>query len=49
MAIFEGVTDVVKIKALMKALSKGAKEVITKKVRKGKTGWSEQWIKELFN
>ena len=47
-AIFESVTDIVKIKALMKALSKGAKEVITKKVRKGKTGWSEQWIKELF-
>ena len=49
MALFEGVTDIVKIKALMKALSKGAKEVITKKVRKGKTGWSEQWIKELFD
>lgn len=49
-ALIEGVTDMVKVKALIKAASKGLKQVITKKVRHGKNGnWSESWVKELFN
>lgn len=49
-ALIEGVTDLVKVKALIKAASKGIKQVITKKVRHGKNGnWSESWVKELFN
>ena len=48
-ALLEGVTDVVKIKALIKAASKGIKEVITKSGRKDKDGtWTEDTIRELF-
>jgi len=48
-ALLEGVTDVVKIKALIKAASKGIKEVITKSGRKDKNGtWTEDTIRELF-
>ena len=48
-ALLEGVTDVVKIKALIKTASKGIKEVITKSGRKDKDGtWTEDTIRELF-
>ena len=48
-ALLEGVTDAVKIKALIKAASKGIKEVITKSGRKDKDGaWTEDTIRELF-
>jgi hypothetical protein len=47
--LLEGVTDLVKIKALLKAASKGIKEVIQKKHNKEGDGqWSETWIKEIF-
>ena len=49
MALLEGVTDLVKIKALIKAASKGIKEVVNKRrTNHGKEGWSEEWIKEVF-
>ena len=48
-ALLEGVTDVVKVKALIKAASKGIKEVITRSGRKDKDGtWTEDTIRELF-
>jgi hypothetical protein len=48
-ALLEGVTDLVKIKALIKAASKGIKEVVNKRrTNHGKEGWSEEWIKEVF-
>jgi hypothetical protein len=48
-ALLEGVTDLVKIKALIKAASKGIKEVVNKRrTNDGKKGWSEEWIKEVF-
>ena len=48
-ALLEGVTDVVKIKALIKAAAKGIKEVITKSGKKDKDGtWTEDTIRELF-
>lgn len=48
-ALLEGVTDLVKIKALIKAASKGIKEVMNKRrTNHGKEGWSEEWIKEVF-
>lgn len=47
-ALLEGVTDIVKIKALIKAASKGLKEVITKHGRKNEGEWTEETIRELF-
>lgn len=48
-ALLEGVTDLVKIKALIKAASKGIKEVMNKRrTNHGEEGWSEEWIKEVF-
>lgn len=48
-ALLEGITDVVKIKALIKAASKGIKEVITRSGKKDKDGsWTEDTIRELF-
>ena len=47
-ALLEGVTDIVKIKALIKAASKGLKEVITKRGRKNEGEWTEETIRELF-
>lgn len=48
-ALLEGVTDLVKIKALIKAASKGIKEVMNKRrTNHGDEGWSEEWIKEVF-
>ena len=48
-ALLEGVTDIVKVKALIKAASKGLKEVITKSRKKDKDGsWTEDTIRELF-
>lgn len=48
-SLLEGVTDIVKVKALIKAASKGLKEVITKSRTKGKDGnWTEDTIRELF-
>ena len=48
-ALLEGVTDLVKIKALIKAASKGIKEVVNKRrTNHGEEGWSEEWIKEVF-
>ena len=48
-ALLDGVTDSVKVKALIKAASKGLKEVITKSGRKDKDGhWTEDTIRELF-
>jgi alkylated DNA repair dioxygenase AlkB len=48
-ALFESVTDIVKIKALMKAATKGAKEVMSKRrTNHGKEGWSEEWVREIF-
>ena len=49
MQIFEGITDAVKIKALIKSLAKGVKEVTTKtRSSKGKTIWQDETIKEIF-
>lgn len=49
MELLEGVTDLVKIKALIKAASKGIKEVVNKRrTNQGEEGWSEEWIKEVF-
>lgn len=48
-ALLEGVTDIVKVKALIKAASKGLKEVIIKSGKKDKDGsWTEDTIRELF-
>lgn len=47
-ALLEGVTDVVKVKALIKAASKGLKEVITKRGKKDQGEWTEETIRELF-
>ena len=47
-ALLEGVTDIVKVKALIKAASKGLKEVITKRGRKNEGEWTEETIRELF-
>lgn len=48
-ALLEGVTDLVKVKALIKAASKGIKEVITRSGKKDKDGtWTEDTIRELF-
>lgn len=47
-ALLEGVTDIVKVKALIKAASKGLKEVITKKSKKDQGEWTEETIRELF-
>lgn len=48
-ALLEGVTDLVKIKALIKAASKGIKEVVNKRRTNHEKGeWSEEWIKEVF-
>ena len=47
-ALLEGVTDIVKIKALIKAASKGLKEVITKRGKKNQGEWTEETIRELF-
>ena len=48
-ALLEGVTDIVKVKALIKAASKGLKEVITKSRKKDEDGsWTEDTIRELF-
>ena len=48
-ALLEGVTDIAKVKALIKAASKGLKEVITKSGKKNKDGsWTENTIRELF-
>ena len=48
-ALLEGVTDLVKVKALIKAAVKGVKEY-TSKTRKPneKGGWTEETIRELF-
>ena len=46
--LLEGVTDIVKVKALIKAASKGLKEVITKRGKKDKGEWTEETIRELF-
>ena len=48
-ALLEGVTDLVKVKALIKAAVKGLKEY-TSKTRKsdGEGGWTEETIRELF-
>lgn len=48
-ALIEGVTDLVKIKALIKAAAKGVKEVIRKQHNKeGEGDWNETWVKEIF-
>ena len=47
-ALLEGVTDIVKVKALIKAASKGLKEVITKRGKKDRGEWTEETIRELF-
>lgn len=48
-ALLEGVTDLVKIKALIKAASKGIKEVIRKQhSSEGDKDWNETWVKEIF-
>ena len=47
-ALLEGITDIVKIKALIKAASKGLKEVITKRGKKDQGEWTEETIRELF-
>ena len=48
-ALLEGVTDLVKVKALIKAAVKGIKEY-TSKTRKPNEegGWTEETIRELF-
>ena len=48
-ALLEGVTDLVKVKALIKAAVKGVKEYTSKTRRPNKTGgWTEETIRELF-
>lgn len=48
-ALLEGVTDLVKVKALIKAAAKGVKEVVRKQHNKeGDGDWNETWIKEIF-
>lgn len=48
-ALLEGVTDLVKVKALIKAAAKGVKEVIRKQHNKeGEGDWNETWVKEIF-
>lgn len=48
-ALIEGVTDLVKVKALIKAAAKGVKEVIRKQHNKEDEGdWNETWVKEIF-
>lgn len=48
-ALIEGVTDLVKVKALIKAAAKGVKEVIRKQHNKeGEGDWNETWVKEIF-
>ena len=48
-ALLEGVTDLVKIKALIKAAAKGVKEVLRKQHNKeGDGDWNETWVKEIF-
>lgn len=48
-ALLEGVTDLMKIKALIKAAAKGVKEVLRKQHNKNGNGdWSETWVKEIF-
>lgn len=48
-ALIEGVTDLVKVKALIKAAAKGVKEVIQKQHNnEGEGDWSETWVKEIF-
>lgn len=48
-ALLEGVTDLVKVKALIKAAAKGVKEVIRKQHNnEGDGDWNETWIKEIF-
>lgn len=48
-ALLEGVTDLVKVKALIKAAAKGVKEVIQKQHNKeGEGDWNETWVKEIF-
>ena len=48
-ALLEGVTDLVKVKALIKAAVKGLKEYTSKTRRSdGDGGWTEETIRELF-
>jgi hypothetical protein len=48
-ALLEGVTDLVKVKALIKAAAKGVKEVLRKQHNnEGEGDWNETWIKEIF-
>lgn len=48
-ALLEGVTDLVKVKALIKAAAKGVKEVLRKQHNKeGDGDWNETWVKEIF-
>lgn len=48
-ALLEGVTDLVKVKALIKAAAKGVKEVIRKQHNnEGDGDWNETWVKEIF-
>lgn len=48
-ALIEGVTDLVKVKALIKAAAKGVKEVIRKQHNnEGEGDWNETWVKEIF-
>jgi hypothetical protein len=48
-SLLEGVTDLVKVKALIKAAAKGVKEVIRKQHNKeGEGDWNETWVKEIF-
>lgn len=48
-ALLEGVTDLVKVKALIKAAVKGIKECTSKTRRSdGEGGWTEETIRELF-
>nr|DAF24304.1 MAG TPA: DNA pilot protein [Microviridae sp.] len=48
-ALIEGVTDLVKVKALIKAAAKGVKEVIQKQHKnEGEGDWNETWVKEIF-
>jgi hypothetical protein len=48
-ALLEGVTDLVKVKALIKAAAKGVKEVLRKQHNsEGNGDWNETWVKEIF-
>lgn len=48
-SLLEGVTDLVKVKALIKAAAKGVKEVIRKQHNnEGEGDWNETWVKEIF-